>query len=177
MKKDKLAFIDLETTGTDPSKHEIIEIGCVLARQEGNNIEKVEEFEIKVKPERIEDAEQKALRINGYNEADWLFAVDLRQALETIAKKSEGHILAGQNIAFDWAFLDKAYRDAGLEWKIQYYMVDTKSIAFAKLHNDETIKNYSLRELCQHYGIENVKAHSALSDIQATFEVYKKLVL
>jgi len=33
MKNHNLAFTDLETTGLDAHKHEIIEIGCLLARQ------------------------------------------------------------------------------------------------------------------------------------------------
>jgi oligoribonuclease (3'-5' exoribonuclease) len=33
MKKHNLAFVDVETTGTDPFKHEIIEIAGIIARQ------------------------------------------------------------------------------------------------------------------------------------------------
>ncbi|MEK9183615.1 MAG: exonuclease domain-containing protein [Patescibacteria group bacterium] len=33
MKKHNLAFTDLETTGLDAHKHEIIEIGCIVAKQ------------------------------------------------------------------------------------------------------------------------------------------------
>ena len=36
MKKHNLAFIDLETTGLDPDKQEMIELGCVVARQVAN---------------------------------------------------------------------------------------------------------------------------------------------
>jgi DNA polymerase III epsilon subunit-like protein len=34
----------------------------------------------------------------------------------------------------------------------------------------------SLRALCEKYGIENKKAHSAFADAYATFEVFKKLL-
>jgi DNA polymerase III epsilon subunit-like protein len=69
MREKKLAFIDLETTGMDPLKHEIIEIGCLLAKldDKGQYVE-LESFELKVKPEHIETAEQEALRVNGYDE-------------------------------------------------------------------------------------------------------------
>jgi len=176
MKKQKLAFIDIETTGTNPTKHEIIEIGCIIVKQEGRTIEKIEEFDIKVKPERIEDAEEQALRINKYNEADWLFAVDLKQALRTLAEKTDGAIVVGQNVTFDWCFLEFAYRARGIEWPVMYFPLDTKSIAYAKFYDDENMKNYSLRELCEHFRIPNENAHTALSDARATFEVYKKLL-
>ena len=33
MKKRNLAFIDLETTGLNPDRQEIIELGCVVVEQ------------------------------------------------------------------------------------------------------------------------------------------------
>jgi DNA polymerase III epsilon subunit-like protein len=54
MRKHNFAFIDIETTGLNLLKNEIIEIGCVLTTQ---NLEVIEEFELKIKPERISRAE------------------------------------------------------------------------------------------------------------------------
>ena len=54
MKKHNLAFIDIETTGLNLIEHEIIEIGCVVTAP---NLKVIEEFKLKIKPERIEDAE------------------------------------------------------------------------------------------------------------------------
>ena len=54
MKKHNLAFIDIETTGLNLLKHEIIEIGCVLTTPE---LKVIEEFELKIKPEHIENAD------------------------------------------------------------------------------------------------------------------------
>ena len=53
MHKRNLVFLDTETTGLDPEKHEIIEIGGVIVRQifENSNqpaFEVLEEFEYKV---------------------------------------------------------------------------------------------------------------------------------
>lgn len=75
MKERNLAFIDVETTGTNPDRHEIIELALVVVKQieregQGPKIEIVGEYEWKIKPERIEEAEEEALRINGYNEVD-----------------------------------------------------------------------------------------------------------
>ena len=86
MKTHNLAFIDTETTGLDPNKHEIIELAVVIARQvpregKGPSLEIIEECEWKIKPQRIELAEEAALRVNGYNEVDWMFAVDRKKAM------------------------------------------------------------------------------------------------
>lgn len=181
MKESILAFLDVETTGLDPQKHEVIQIGVVLAKQiprDGNmgpKIEKIEEFEIKIKPERIEDAEDDALRINGYTEADWMFAPDLKNAMEFISKKLEGTIQVSHNLTFDAAFMDKSFERAGMENNMARYKLDTISIAFARLYNRPDVK-YSLRYLCELFQIKNDNAHTALSDAKALYEVYKKMM-
>lgn len=183
MKKHKLAFIDLETTGTNPEVHEIIEIGCIVAEQlprpnRGPELKKIDELDIKVRPEHIERAEAGALRVNGYNEADWLFATDLKLAMETLIKKTNGAIVVGQNIAFDWAFLEKGFEKTELKHNFHdFHMLDLVSLAFAKLYDDPDYnQKFGLRFLCERFGVKNEKAHSAMSDIQATFDVYKKLL-
>lgn len=181
MKESILAFLDVETTGLDPQKHEVIQVGVVLAKQiprDGNlgpKIEKIEEFEIKIKPERIEDAEDEALRINGYTEADWMFAPDLKNAMEFLSKKLDGAIQVSHNLTFDAAFMEKSFERAGMENNMARYKLDTISIAFARLYNRQDVK-YSLRYLCELFQIKNENAHTALADAKALYEVYKKMM-
>ena len=59
---------------------------------------------------------------------------------------------------------------------MHYHKLDTVSVAWAKLHNDPDIEHFSLREMCVHFDIKNERAHTALSDARATFELYKKLM-
>ena len=181
MKKHNLAFIDLETTGLNPEKHEIIEIGCLIARQkdrgvQGPLVEKIEEFEIKVKPTHIETADREALRICGYNEADWVFAVDLKQALLQLAEMTKSSIMVGHNVSFDWVFLEKAFEETGVSPEFHYHKIDTIALSFAKLYDNPDAQKFSLRALCELLNIKNEKAHTALSDVRATFELYKKLL-
>lgn len=180
MKKQNLAFVDIETTGLDPDTHEIISIGVVLVFQDWSGtkpvFETIEEFELKVKPESIENAEPVALRVNGYNEADWIFAYKLPEAMKIFSEKTSDAIMVAHNISFDYIFIDKAFRTTGVPNKLHYHKLDTISIAFAKLHGDKDIDRFSLRNLGEHFGIENKNAHSALPDARATFELYKKLM-
>jgi DNA polymerase-3 subunit alpha (Gram-positive type) len=181
MKKHTLAFIDLETTGLDPTIHEIIEIGCILAKQtprkgKGPLVEKIEEFDIKVKPEHIETATAEALRINKYSEAEWMFASSLEQAIKQLAPKISGAILVGQNTPFDLSFLEAAFKKVGIPLEINIFKLDIVSLAFAKFYDDESMQKFGNYSLCERLGIKNEQAHTALSDIRASFEVYKKLL-
>lgn len=183
MKKHNLAFTDLETTGLDAHKHEIIEIGCVIAKQiqglgigGGPKVEIITDFAIKIKPERIETADPEALKINHYNEEDWRGAVSLEEAMKFYAEKTRDTELIGQNVSFDWVFLDEAFRRTGVKNEMHYHRLDVMSMAFAKLYDDNNAQKFSLRALCDYFGVKNEKAHSALSDARATFEIYKKLM-
>ncbi len=181
MRKHNLAFIDLETTGFNPDKHEVIELAGLIARQvprpgKGPSLEMIEEFEFKIKPEHLDTAEPEALRINGYNEMDWLFAADLTQVMKAVADKTADCTLVTHNLTFDWNFLDHAFRKTGVENKMHYAKLDTISFAYAKLYNREEVQRFSLRSLAEYFGIQNEKAHTALADIRTTFEIYKKLI-
>ena len=113
-----LAFVDIETTGFDRDTHEIIELGVVIARMRDGTLTVVDQVDLKIHPRHIETAEAAALRINGYNEADWLFAVDIEDALKTFAQKTDGAIFVAHNATFDYGFIETNLRRYGIENKI-----------------------------------------------------------
>jgi len=177
MKNKNLAFVDIETTGFNVETQEIIEIGCVIVSQkEGVLGDIIEEFELKIKPEKLENADPEALSINGYNESQWLFAMNLEQAMKVFSEKTKDCIFVAHNVAFDWSFIAKAFAITGVENQLFYHKIDTISFALGKLYNDPTVTRYGLAALCEKFGIENNKAHTALSDTRATVSVYRKLL-
>jgi DNA polymerase III epsilon subunit-like protein len=173
MRRHNLAFIDIETTGLDVIDHEIIEIGCVLTTPK---LKIIEEFELKIKPEHIEIADPISMKINHYDEKLWIKAYSLKKALIILSEKTKDAIMVGQNVAFDFGFLEHAFTKTKIKNSMHYHKLDTISIAWAKLHEDTELKHFSLRDMCLRFDIENVKAHSALSDARATYELYKKLM-
>ena len=173
MRKHNFAFIDIETTGLSLIKHEIIEIGCVLATP---TLQVIKEFELKIKPERIEDADPVSLKIGHYDPLYWRDASNLKDGMKIISLEVKDCIMVGQNVAFDSGFLEYAFAKTGIANSMHYHKLDTVSIAFAKLHRKLNVEHFSLRELCLRFNIKNERAHTALSDARATFELYKKLM-
>ncbi len=173
MRKHDLAFIDIETTGLSVIEHEIIQIGCVITDYK---LKIKDEFELKIKPEHIENADKTALKINHYNEKEWEDALLLKEALKIFSKKVKDCIMVGQNVAFDSSFLGYAHEKNNIKNSLHYHRLDTISIAWAKFHSDLNIEHFSLRELCKHFDIRNENPHSALSDARATYLLYKKLI-
>lgn len=173
MRKHNLAFIDIETTGLNVMEHEVIEIGCVITTPK---LKVIEKFELKIKPENIENADPIALKIVHYDSANWKSGHTLQNAMKFFSKKVKDCIMIGQNVSFDSGFLEYAFLKTKLKNNMHYHKLDTISIAWAKLHKKPNITHFSLRELCQHFDIENKHPHSALSDAYATYELYKKLM-
>jgi len=173
MRKHNFVFIDIETTGLNPLLQEIIEIGCVTTTPE---LEVIEEFELKIKPEQIENADRVALKINHYNPDDWKSADNLEKVMKIFSKKVKNCIMVGHNVSFDAGFLEFAFNKTNLKNTMHYHKLDTVSIAWAKLHKEMDFERFSLHELCARFDIKNKQAHAALSDARATYELYKKLM-
>ncbi len=181
MKVHNLAFIDTETTGTDANLHEIIELAVIIVKQtpregRGPKLEIIEECEWKIKMERPEKAEEQALRVNGYNEVDWMFAIDRKKAMQEFAKKTESCSFVSHNLVFDYAFIQKAFEETGVENRMHYAKLDTISMAFARLYDAPQADKFSLRALCELLKVENSKAHTALADTRALVDVYRKMM-
>jgi DNA polymerase-3 subunit epsilon len=170
-----IAFVDLETTGLDPTKHEILQIGIV--RVDARTLSIHSQIELKVIPTHIFDAEAKALEVNGYREELWIDAVPLRDALVTIRPWLDGSVLAGHNPGFDAAFLAEGYRSEGVSSPaMDHHRLDTASLAWP-LWCSGAIESISLGLVCKHLGIDRPTPHGALADARASLEVARKMMM
>jgi len=168
-----LAFIDTETTGRG-FEHEIIEIAVVRAN--AFNFSVMDEWDAKIKPKHIENAEQASLKINGYSDEGWKDALTLEDAMKIFLEKTENTILVGHNMVFDWYYIHKALEKCNLQSTFWYKCLDTISLAWLALRDKPEIKNLSFRELTTYFGIKEEKMHRALDDARATYKLFKKIV-
>ena len=169
-----LAFIDLETTGLDPARHEILEAAVI--RVDGETLAEIDHTDVRVHPERIEDASPEALRINGYTPEAWKDAANLAQALEWIAPMLEGAVPAGHNPGFDRAFIEAACRRTGTSpptW--DHHLLDTASLAWPLLASGK-LAGLSLDAVCAHLGIVRKERHRALADAADSLEVARRMI-
>ena len=175
MRERDLVFMDLETTGLSID-NEIIEIGWL--RVDSNTLEIKEEFEIKIKPKRLDLADPKALEINGYNEEDWKNGVSIQEAMRIFIDKCSGCVLCGYNFFYDWAWLHSTFNKLGaVNPPFYYHKLDVMSIAYLVLKDEPSLNNFSLSDVCRFLDINREKCHTALYDAKFAFEVYKKLYI
>lgn len=169
-----IAFVDLETTGLDPARHEILEFAVICV--EPRTLKMIGGANVRVRPEHIETADPKALEVCGYNAKDWEDAVPLREAMESIAAVIEGTLIAGHNIGFDWSFLEASFKRVGLPLpEMDYHRLDTASLAWTLVAGAE-IDSMSLDAVCEHIGIDRPKPHRAYADAMCSLEVARFIV-
>lgn len=179
----KIAFLDLETTGLDPLRHTITEVGLILP--EGEEIQAW----IKLEQNELAEAEPQALKINHYYdrriEAEdrenpdhkWTSVIALSHRREfalSLCEDLQDCILAGCNVKFDQQFLEIWMREQGVVPVWDYRVLDVPTYA-AGVHNaitarveDQIEPPFSTAKICNALGIESDEglAHSALYDAQ-----------
>lgn len=109
--KRPIIVMDFETTGIDPTKHEIIEIGAVMV---DHQLQYMGGFDAKIYPTHLETAQAQALEINGYNEEAWRYAQSLPTVLREFTKFADDGIFCAWNITFEYRFLFAAIQQLGI---------------------------------------------------------------
>lgn len=170
----KLAFTDIETTGLDPEQHEIIEIATLIYNPVTDKVER--EWEKAIAPKHIETASPVALKINGYINNPDKYNGSLKSALIKFNSLAKDCMIIGQNIKFDTTFLRKYMAEFNIKPSFSRHTeLDLMAIAWPAVL-DSDIEGLSLAHLCDHFGVTNVGAHTALVDCRRTFGVYKCLM-
>ena len=160
---DSYVCIDLETTGLNPKTDRIIEIGVV--KMENNVV--VDEWETFVNPDR--KLEERIIELTGIHDEQLSSAPKIEEVLPRLLEMTEGFVLLGHSVLFDYSFVKKAAVNQKMTF--ERYGIDTLKIARKYLAD---LGSRSLPCLCRHYGIDH-SAHRALHDARATNELYRKL--
>jgi DNA polymerase III epsilon subunit-like protein len=170
-----LIWIDLETTGLDPVKNDIIEI-CVYRLPYLGATEVALAYYSKVQMERPSNASAEALRINGYTEERWSGAPVPRTVWHdpSLHRILRHGIMAGHNVSFDVGFLQETLKRHGVDLRLGYHKFDTVSLVIEQLPW-LTRTSVSLSAVCVAMGIPITDAHSAQGDISRTIQVANRL--
>lgn len=157
--------IDLETTGLDPDKNEIISIAAI--KDENNEVKQFYEL-INIK-HNIPTSISKMTKIdNNLLDKD---GIDLSVALRELCEFIGNATIIGYNIQFDIQFLVRACQKTNIP------ILKNKSIDLMGIikRNDLFLDNYRLSTVLKKYGIKSKGAHNSLWDAQATYELFLKL--
>ncbi|TSC87797.1 MAG: exonuclease RNase T and DNA polymerase III [Microgenomates group bacterium Gr01-1014_16] len=167
-----ILFIDLEMSGLDISRHEILEIAALLVSQP--NFEVTNSYYAKIRPEHINTADPKALKKNSYDLKTWSDAIPLRQALLDLSRMAPDCLLAGWAVQNEWDFLNAALARENLPYFYHHHLIEVSTLAFVKLYPEKDVNFLNLNRVSKKLGVY-LDHHKPDSDIRATYEIFKKL--
>ena len=156
--------IDLETTGLNPKRDRIIEIGAVKVR-EGKVVDTYQQL---IDPKQ--QLEERVKNLTGITSKELEGQPTIQEVLPRLQEFLGEDILLGHRVLFDYSFLKRTFTNEKVSFERKG--IDTLKLARQFVTDCESKK---LESLCKHYGIKQ-QAHRALSDAQATVELYQRLV-
>lgn len=187
----KVMFFDVETTGLDPVKHDIIELAYIV---EVDGFVK-ERNCLYIQPFSYENIDPEALKISGHTVEQLHSFMDPREAYRAFVEVL-GHYIdkfdradkffpshslweaGGFNVRFDLEFLNQFFVKNGDKYFGSYFnwrTLDPRPIlAFLNYLGKIDLPKYSLEEACKYFGIEP-GGHDASKDIEATRLLIRKL--
>lgn len=172
LKDHDLLFLDFETGGLSPVKHDFVEVACIRTDPSGQTVR--DQYVAKVFPSKPVDPE--AAAINGYSHTKWASeAVPPKEALVKVVTMGRDTMLVCHNTPFDKSFLEAALATHQMRWVGSYHSLDTVSLAMPLLRAG-LLPNVKLVTLTGHFKIPHEDAHSALSDAQACRSVFLRLM-
>lgn len=169
----KLAFVDLETTGLDPKRHEIWEIALLVGEEELHWYLPVD----------LTRADADALRISGFYErhpavrggGEWT-PPGVEETATVIARVTAGAHLAGVNPAFDATFLGAFIRQNGQVPTWHYHLVDVLPLIAGHFRLAPPWDSKDLSAVLRVEPPDGEERHTALGDARWARRMYEAVM-
>lgn len=186
-----LCAMDVETTGLDPQKHDVIQLAILPLDAQIKPLHTVHPFYVNMKPKRPENIDKNAAKAHKMDMAKLIIdGLDPWKCVDMFEEWFEKlNLPVGKKIVplahnwiFDSAFIKEWMGHLSFEHFIDFHYRDSMAAAlFLNDRADAHVEPYpypkvSLSYCCSQLKIENIKAHDALSDCVATAEIYRRML-
>jgi len=158
------AILDIETTGGSPKYEKITEIAIFL--HDGEKI--TDEFTTLINPER--DIPYFITNLTGITNEMVADAPKFYEVAKKIIELTEGRIIVGHNVSFDYSFIRSEFRQLGFNFERPTLCTIRMSRKLIPGH-----KSYSLGMICQDLNIGIDNRHRASGDAFATVRLFELL--
>lgn len=160
-----MAFVDLETTGTNATVDRVTEIGVVLLDESG-----VREWCQLIQPQtRIPPFIEQLTGISNAMVSD---APRFETIAEELAELLQGYLFIAHNARFDYGFLKNEFKRSGLTFQPSVLCTVKLSRALFPEH-----KRHNLDSLIERHGLLANGRHRALADAQLIYQFWQKIHL
>lgn len=158
--------IDVETTGLNVDKDEIIAFACIPIRRMKIIVHEAYYTLIRSENYRIE-----SMKYHGISERDLEKTPSFDEIAAEVLKKMDG-ILIGHSVRFDYEILRKHFKKAGI--KLKRDIADVVSVE--KLLDEKRVcpcSDLTLEGLMKRYGLQSHYRHNALADAFFAAQIFQ----
>lgn len=170
------AFLDTETSGLDPDRHGVLEVGVYVVTPE---FQFVRQYEALINPDSYShcDIDPEAMAVNGLSLARLrgegrsarAVALELGEILSETA-------VCGHSVTFDWEMLRGMFRRAQAPVPVvDYQKLDTKSLMWP-LKEQGLVKSLKLSDAAAALGLDRTVEHRALADAKRSCQLAQVLL-
>ena len=178
----KIFWFDTETTGLDPHKNAMIQLGAIVEI----NGQIKEELMFLFKPYPEAEIDDRALQVNNRSKKEIMGFPDCTIALQGLKKKlskyvnkynkNDKFICAGFNVGFDIGFLRRTFERCGDNYFGSWFFnapLDVWTVvSMAILKLGLRLPNYKLVTICDYFNIPILSEHNAIDDIRGTRDLF-----
>ncbi len=177
-----ILIIDVEATGIDYQKNELIELAGVLLDKK--TLKEKKHFESFIKPTKWRNRDPEAMAVNKITWEELSKAPSLKTVIQKFEKTfGMNVILAPYGTIMDTAMLRIAYKKIKMTYKYDYHVFDIWPLCFTymakkkMLVNKKRFSGFSLNDIANHFKISVPKnRHTALADCRLEADVLRKLI-
>lgn len=164
MLPQKLAFVDIETTGLGVTRDRIIEIG--ILRVENNTL--VNTYNTLINPQGF--VSPFSLQLTGITEGDLAKAPTFYEVMDDIYNLLQDCVFVAHNVRFDYGFIRN-------EFKRHEKTYSAKHFCTVKLSQRlfPTFRKHNLDAIIERFNISCTNRHRAFDDAAVLWEFYQKL--
>lgn len=161
----KFAITDIETTGSYAGANSITEIAIVIT----DGKQELDRFETLLQPDQ--SIPYHITQLTGITNEMVAEAPRFDEMADEIEDFLSDCIFVAHNVGFDYSFIKKQFEDRGRKFNPTRLCTvrSTRKIV-------PGLKSYSLSNLCTHFGVRNKSAHRAMADVEATVEIFHRLL-
>lgn len=189
---NKILFIDLLATGTNPQKCGIYAIGGILCEDSLTEIKEVERFEFRIKPYEGARIVDNSLWIGGITRSDLLRFEPETEALDRLMTLLSDHVelsnpedkifICGFNSsAFDLPFIKEFYeRNGNKRFRDCFHLqtIDVLTLsAYALMSERSQMREFNLSSVSRKLGIvgKTSEEYACLDNAETCAMIYRKL--
>jgi DNA polymerase-3 subunit epsilon len=166
----RFAVVDTETSGLEPRRHRLLQVGVVVIDGTGTVHDR---WSALVKPASRWRYRVGPTQIHGITRAAVRQGEPLRAVLQRLQASLDGAHFVGHNASFDVAFLTRAAERDGITLS---FGTPVCTLALSRQLDPDRQLRHRLSDVCDRYGVALVKPHDALADADATAAVLPHLL-